>query len=342
MTRGLPAARGRLPSAARRAARRRRLRRPGACRRSSARIAPRLRRRSPRRRVRRRAQITSSAAGTGTRTAMPSAIVSALAVSIAPSRRERLRVAVRVRRHDADDPGREPERVARADQAADARAAADRHVDGVEVGDRAEELERVGADAGDELAARTVRRSAALRARRARRRARAPRRSRGRARSSSAPNARIAAFLSVELPCGTTIDAAHAVAPRGVGDALAVIAARRADDARRAAASRAASCASRFRPPRTLNAPVGVWFSCLTHTSQPARRASSGHAYCGVGRHRRVDVARGGFEQGERDHRPGCRGWVHFHDEAADGIAPPDRRPFSRRNAATASAPALV
>src|SRR6516162_3215397 len=36
-------------------------------------------------------------------------------------------------------------------------------------------------------------------------------------------------------------------------------------------------------PPRILKAPMGVWFSCLTHTSAPARCASSGQAYCGVG-----------------------------------------------------------
>src|SRR5262249_53556294 len=36
-------------------------------------------------------------------------------------------------------------------------------------------------------------------------------------------------------------------------------------------------------PPRTLNAPVGVWFSCFTHTVQPARLPSLGHAYWGVG-----------------------------------------------------------
>src|SRR5215475_1736621 len=36
-------------------------------------------------------------------------------------------------------------------------------------------------------------------------------------------------------------------------------------------------------PPRTLNAPVGVWFSCFTHTVQPARLRSLGHAYWGVG-----------------------------------------------------------
>src|SRR5262249_12504896 len=37
------------------------------------------------------------------------------------------------------------------------------------------------------------------------------------------------------------------------------------------------------RPPRTLKAHVGVWFSCFTHTSHPIRRARRGHAYCGVG-----------------------------------------------------------
>ena len=36
-------------------------------------------------------------------------------------------------------------------------------------------------------------------------------------------------------------------------------------------------------PPRTLKAPIGVWFSCLTHTSAPVRFASSGQACCGVG-----------------------------------------------------------
>src|SRR5580704_16678900 len=35
-------------------------------------------------------------------------------------------------------------------------------------------------------------------------------------------------------------------------------------------------------PPRTLNAPIGVWFSCFTQTVQPARLRSLGHAYCGV------------------------------------------------------------
>ena len=46
-----------------------------------------------------------------------------------------------------------------------------------------------------------------------------------------------------------------------------------------------ASLASRStstRPPRILKAPVGVVFSCLTHTSVPRSAASSGQAYVGV------------------------------------------------------------
>ena len=37
------------------------------------------------------------------------------------------------------------------------------------------------------------------------------------------------------------------------------------------------------RPPRTLKAPVGVWFSCLTQTSVPVSSFRSGQAYWGVG-----------------------------------------------------------
>src|SRR5215470_3365773 len=36
-------------------------------------------------------------------------------------------------------------------------------------------------------------------------------------------------------------------------------------------------------PPRTLKAPIGVWFSCLTTTDVPSRSASSGQACAGVG-----------------------------------------------------------
>src|SRR5260370_22581905 len=38
-----------------------------------------------------------------------------------------------------------------------------------------------------------------------------------------------------------------------------------------------------MRPPRNLKAPIGVWFSCLTHNSAPSRRDKSGQQYCGVG-----------------------------------------------------------
>src|SRR5271156_4408979 len=34
---------------------------------------------------------------------------------------------------------------------------------------------------------------------------------------------------------------------------------------------------------RALNAPIGVWFSCFTHTSVPRRSHSRGHRNCGVG-----------------------------------------------------------
>jgi hypothetical protein len=36
-------------------------------------------------------------------------------------------------------------------------------------------------------------------------------------------------------------------------------------------------------PPRTLNAPAGVWFSCLIQTVAPAVSEICGHTYCGVG-----------------------------------------------------------
>src|ERR1700722_13787487 len=34
---------------------------------------------------------------------------------------------------------------------------------------------------------------------------------------------------------------------------------------------------------RALNAPIGVWFSCFTHTSAPRRSHSRGQTICGVG-----------------------------------------------------------
>ena len=35
------------------------------------------------------------------------------------------------------------------------------------------------------------------------------------------------------------------------------------------------SCATRLSPPRTLNAPVGWWFSCLTRTDVPTSSSSA-------------------------------------------------------------------
>ena len=37
------------------------------------------------------------------------------------------------------------------------------------------------------------------------------------------------------------------------------------------------------KAPRSLNEPIGVWFSCFTHTVHPARSSSNGQRYCGVG-----------------------------------------------------------
>jgi hypothetical protein len=42
--------------------------------------------------------------------------------------------------------------------------------------------------------------------------------------------------------------------------------------------SAALSCEARLTPPRTLNAPVGRWFSCLTKTVAPTRRPSGAYS----------------------------------------------------------------
>ncbi len=53
----------------------------------------------------------------------------------------------------------------------------------------------------------------------------------------------------------------------------------------------ARSRSAQMTPPLTLNAPVGVWFSCLTHTSAPTASASSGQGYWGVGGTRRLTTS---------------------------------------------------
>src|SRR5690625_785192 len=92
----------------------------------------------------------------------------------------------------------------------------------------------------------------------------------------------MAAFFSTELPCGTQMVSGRPT--------------RRAAKARdcpwlpRVALtiplgglSPPRRCSIHTSPPRTLKAPIGVWFSCLTQTSQPVRSASSGQAICAVG-----------------------------------------------------------
>ena len=47
--------------------------------------------------------------------------------------------------------------------------------------------------------------------------------------------------------------------------------------------SSAVSRETRLMPPRTLNAPVGRWFSCLTNTIASSSRPSGGYSRSGVG-----------------------------------------------------------
>src|ERR1700733_13383615 len=59
-------------------------------------------------------------------------------------------------------------------------------------------------------------------------------------------------------------------------------------------------------PPRSLNAPVGVWFSCLTQTSAPHRSASKGHAYCGVPGKLSCTTRNAASSSGSENIRPGA------------------------------------
>ncbi len=65
--------------------------------------------------------------------------------------REGLRHRRRGLRDHADDFRPQPEQVARGDQPANARTHADRHIDCIEIGDGAEQLERIGRDTFDEI-----------------------------------------------------------------------------------------------------------------------------------------------------------------------------------------------
>ena len=98
---------------------------------------------------------------------------------------------------------------------------------------------------------------------------------------SSAPSARIAAFFSGELPMGQTMVELMPTREAAKGmdwpwlPRVAVMTPPVSP-----LSLRIFMCT---RPPRTLKAPVGVWFSCFTQVSQPVSCLSSGQAYCGVG-----------------------------------------------------------
>ena len=192
------------------------------------------------------------------------------------------RVAVGLVGHHADDFRFQPERVAPGDEAADAGAAADRHVHRVEVRDRREQLEarscrrrRPARDGTGRWNERPCSRASCAACSFASSKSRP-------CSISSAPQARIAAFLSRLLPCGTTITVrtpwrrpdqamlwpwlprVALITPGSFGSARL-------------------SASSMTMPPRILKAPVAVWFSCFTQISQPARALSSGQDSCGVG-----------------------------------------------------------
>ena len=98
---------------------------------------------------------------------------------------------------------------------------------------------------------------------------------------SSAPQPTIAAFFSTLLPLGakTVTRTPWRRAAKGMLWPWLP---------RVAVTMRSGNCPLRWRwskytsPPRTLKAPMGVWFSCFSQTSQPARRHSPGQRYCGV------------------------------------------------------------
>ncbi len=92
----------------------------------------------------------------------------------------------------------------------------------------------------------------------------------------------MAAFFSTELPCGTTM--VHATPwRRAAQPRLWPWLPRVALITSRGMSPRRASWSKYVRPPRILNAPTGVWFSCLIQHSAPRRSPSSAQRYCGVG-----------------------------------------------------------
>ena len=158
------------------------------------------------------------------------------------------------------------------DRPADPRAEPDRHVQELEVRHGAKQLEHVRRHAAHERTRETTARSAG---RRSTASAWACSYASWKSRPCSikvAPSARIAAFFSTALPRGTTIvvgrpkrRAANGRSGRGC---------RASPRSRRGHPARGRAARGQYTsPPRGLNEPAGRWFSCLTQTSVPPRRA---------------------------------------------------------------------
>ena len=99
--------------------------------------------------------------------------------------------------------------------------------------------------------------------------------------TTSAPSPRIAATLPGLAPSGTAMVARTpcARAAKAMLWPWFPVEAVNSPDAR----SLALNCATRFSPPRTLNAPTGRWFSCFTHTLAPISALRPAYRYSGVG-----------------------------------------------------------
>ena len=186
-----------------------------------------------------------------------------------PPGRERERVGRRALRDHADDARARAERVARARSRADPRAEPDRHVQELEIRLGAKQLER----------ARSPRRARApggKTARSARPLARPPASGRARTRPGSRVRARAASRRARASPrsCRRCCRAARRSSP----EARRRLRRERARSGRGCRAwprSRRARPGSRARssrmytsPPRSLNDPVGRWFSCFTRASR--------------------------------------------------------------------------
>ena len=165
-----------------------------------------------------------------------------------PAGAERVEIRGRMRRDDAHQRAGDAGMGPRRRRGEKARTQADRHehhVGFLAARKTFEELHPVGHHAPHQVAMERRHHVQALLAPPARWRVRAPPGNRRRAPPASAPSARMAAFFSTELPCGTTMVAVQAGTARRQCHRLAVVAARGADHAAQA------------RPPRARPLEIG-------------------------------------------------------------------------------------